>query len=112
MANIYVARRRLKIGDEWREPGEEVPEAATWRNLHSYLSSGAVTLVQTDTVQSFAAKQRIPNDDQLDWAQEPIPKSARTHHDQLAGHGEPNVGTPTRKVRVSRAKKTETKEES
>ena len=60
MAETYVARKRLKVGDEWREPGEPIPEAATWRNLHSYLSSGAVMLVQTDVVQATANKQRVP----------------------------------------------------
>ena len=102
MANTYVARKRLKVGDEWREPGEEIPEAAGWRNLHSYLSSGAVTLVQTDVEHVFAAKQRIPTDDTLDWKVAPV-KSARTHHDQLAGHGEePDIPNPTKKMRITK----------
>ena len=33
----YVARTRLKVGDSYREPGEEIPEAASWLNLHAYL---------------------------------------------------------------------------
>ncbi len=33
----YVARTRLKVGDSYREPGEEIPEAASWPNLRSYL---------------------------------------------------------------------------
>ncbi len=33
----YVARTRLKVGDTYREPGDQVPEAASWPNLHAYL---------------------------------------------------------------------------
>jgi hypothetical protein len=38
----YVARKRLKLPDRWAEIGDEVPEAAGWRNLHSYLNTGAL----------------------------------------------------------------------
>ena len=36
----YIARRRLKVGDGWREVGEEVPEASTWPNRQAYLDQG------------------------------------------------------------------------
>ena len=37
MATTYIAMKRLLIGDAWREPGDEVPEAADWPTLRSYL---------------------------------------------------------------------------
>jgi hypothetical protein len=93
MANIYVARKRLKMGDNvWREPGDEVPEACDWRNLHSYLSSGALVLVQTDVEHEYGMKQRIPVAPGLhDYR---IPVLQPTHRDQLAGWGEPEPEVP------------------
>jgi hypothetical protein len=41
----YVARTRLKVGDGWREPGQEVPEAAEWPTLHAYLDLGQIEQV-------------------------------------------------------------------
>lgn len=41
----YVACKRLKIGGEFREVGELVPEAETWRNLRVYLDNGSLTVV-------------------------------------------------------------------
>jgi hypothetical protein len=38
----YVARTRLRVGDEWREPGALVPEAAQWPNLQSYINTGTI----------------------------------------------------------------------
>jgi hypothetical protein len=108
MANRYVARRRLLVGDAWREPGEDIPEAAGWLNLHSYLSAGAVVLVQTDVEQAYGMDQRIPlPPDTLDW--QPRPQNA-LHHDQMAGHGEavaadPVAADPPVTVRVTRTRK-------
>ena len=85
MPNIYAARKRLRVGDEWREIGDLVPEAASWRNLHSYLSSGAVVLIQTDVQKAYGMNQRIPLDDQLDVR---TARVGATHHDQTAGWGE------------------------
>lgn len=34
----YVALKRMKVGNGYREPGEDVPEAASWRNLQAYLN--------------------------------------------------------------------------
>lgn len=42
----YVALKRLKMGkDDYRAPGEPVPEAAEWRNLHAHIQCGQVALV-------------------------------------------------------------------
>lgn len=43
----YVALKRLKVGASYRYPGDAVPEAATWRNVHNYLSSGYLAVVGT-----------------------------------------------------------------
>lgn len=36
----YVALRRLKVGSSYRERGELVPEAASWKNVRAYISQG------------------------------------------------------------------------
>ena len=101
MADVYVARKRLKVGDSYRMPGDEVPEAAGWRNLHSYLSSGAVVLVQTDRVQATGNKQRIPLPPQRNrWQDDP--RALRHSPDQLAGWTAAPVAVPI-KVRVRRS---------
>jgi len=46
MAVKYVAGRRLSVADEIRMPGDEVPEAATWKNLPSYISFGSIVVVE------------------------------------------------------------------
>lgn len=51
----YIAGKRLKIGDGWREPGQPVPEAAHWRTLQAYINSGAVIVTWRD----------VPNDADL-----------------------------------------------
>lgn len=51
MATTYLALRRLKIGDGYREIGEEVPEAAGWRNLRSLLRSHFVEAVDSSEVE-------------------------------------------------------------
>lgn len=60
MAFIYRTRHYLKVGDTLYEPGDEIPEAASWWNLRSYVRSGRVVMVQTDVQQWFGAKQKIP----------------------------------------------------
>lgn len=44
----YVAGRRLRVGDGYKEYGEPVPEAASWKNLEAHLSSGAIKAVVVD----------------------------------------------------------------
>jgi hypothetical protein len=41
----YIALRRLKVGSTYREKGDAVPEAAHWRNLDNYISSGQIAVV-------------------------------------------------------------------
>ncbi len=55
---MYVALRRLKVGDGWREPGDPVPEAATWRNLRAYLGAGQVAEVPDE--ESAGAEPTAP----------------------------------------------------
>jgi hypothetical protein len=55
----YVALRRLKVGDSYRQPGELVPEAADWidkvRNLMlEQQQIEAVNLVTDDAREAFA----------------------------------------------------------
>lgn len=41
----YVAQKRLKVGDGYRMPGEEVPEAAAWMNVDAYINRGMLAVV-------------------------------------------------------------------
>jgi hypothetical protein len=41
----FVALRRLRVGDGYREPGEEVPEAADWRSLSAYVNTGHIAVI-------------------------------------------------------------------
>lgn len=41
----YVALKPLLVGDGWRQPGQEVPEAANWRNLQAYLNTFRIQAV-------------------------------------------------------------------
>ena len=61
---MYVANVPLKVGtvDEddgtgtlvrreiWRNPGEEVPEAEGWHDVHSYISTNKITYVPDNVV--------------------------------------------------------------
>ena len=40
----YLAGKRLKVGDSWREVGDEVPEAASWPTLQAYINMGHVVV--------------------------------------------------------------------
>lgn len=100
MPEVYVARKRLLVGDHYVMPGEEVPEAASWRNLHSYLASGAVRLVQTDLEQFYGLKQEIPTDQPFDWTERPHNRRSRGALHPWAQYGQTGElpdggGTPT-----------------
>lgn len=94
MPDIYKARKRLKVGDRLVMPGEDIPEAITWRNLHSYIASGAVVLVQTTVDQAYPYEQQIPLRGRLNW------RNAHNVHNRYQivwGHGTtvpPVPGTP------------------
>lgn len=59
-ALTYVALRRLKVGATWRNPGDAVPEAAHWRNVHNYISAGHLKVLNARTTN--------PNIKQGKWA--------------------------------------------
>lgn len=44
----YILRRQMQIDGQWRLPGDEVPEAAEWRNLYSYLDLGWIEALDDD----------------------------------------------------------------
>jgi len=68
MANVYVARRRLRVDGRDVMPGEDVPEANGWRNLPTYVHNGSLSLVQTDVVYARGMNQRRPLDpDRADY---------------------------------------------
>lgn len=47
----YYATRPLKIGDGTRQPGEEVPEAAEWKNLRLFIGKGWIAAVPDEVRQ-------------------------------------------------------------
>ena len=52
----YICRKLMQVvsqetGEvEWREPGQEVPEAATWPHLLSYIHLGQIEVVNPEPV--------------------------------------------------------------
>lgn len=42
----YVALKHMKVGDGIREPGDPVPEANDWKNVHAYVARGDLAVVQ------------------------------------------------------------------
>lgn len=46
----YVAMRVIRVNGEMRAPGDEVPEAATWRNIRPWLDGGYIREVPRDMV--------------------------------------------------------------
>lgn len=57
MTATYVARHVLKLGGATREPGELVPEAATWPALQSAITTGFLRPVEVPE-RKFAAAVR------------------------------------------------------
>lgn len=58
MTQTYQARYRLRIGESWREPGELVPEAATWFRVDSLVHHGRLVLIDVDDADLDAAVAR------------------------------------------------------
>jgi len=54
----YIAGKRLKIGGEFREPGDPVPEAAEWKNLKTKISAGLI-IVASNGVNEEKAKEQV-----------------------------------------------------
>lgn len=62
----YVALKKLKVGDGYRYPGDEIPEAKDWNNLQAYIAQGSVAVVaQGDEAVRNAARQTRQNDPKL-----------------------------------------------
>lgn len=61
MKVTYYVIKRQQVGDGWREPGDLIPEAATWPFLASYVRDGHIAPVLVAT---------LPEENQLallDW---------------------------------------------
>jgi len=50
MELTYVALKPLKVGDTKRQPGELVPEAKTWRNVHAWIGRGYLAPIPESSV--------------------------------------------------------------
>ena len=49
----YVAGKRLKIGEGWRQKGELVPEAEAWNHIESWLASGEIVFIPDNLADHF-----------------------------------------------------------
>lgn len=67
MPVVYVARRRLRVGGRDVMPGDEVPEASSWRHLPVYVHNGSLALVQTDVHYARGNLQRRPDTGRDDY---------------------------------------------
>lgn len=67
MSVVYVARRRLRVGGRDVMPGDDVPEASSWRHLPTYVHNGSVALVQTDVHYARGMHQRRPDTTRGDY---------------------------------------------
>lgn len=47
----YIAQRPLKTGDRTVAAGDEIPEAAGWRNLKAYVANGSIVATPESGVQ-------------------------------------------------------------
>ena len=54
-----VGRGRLMVGDTYREVGEAVPEAETWKNVASYLASGQLVGAPGDSSDEKALRLQV-----------------------------------------------------
>ena len=63
MIRSYVAVRRLRIGDGWREGGEPVPEAVTWNLVESLVRAGEIREVDINAQEFSVAVQEFCPDE-------------------------------------------------
>jgi hypothetical protein len=75
MAVTYVARRRIKIGNGYRAPGEAVPEFLSWNepSKRAHISLGFIEVV----------------DDEAPKAPEPQPVVKKTRKKKQEAHPQP-----------------------
>lgn len=58
----YIARKHLKVAGRTVAPGEIVPEAATWRNVNTYVDNGSLAVgldVPAEAVENAELKARV-----------------------------------------------------
>lgn len=79
----YVAKYPLKVGDSWRQPGDEVPEAREWQATR--------WLVQTGNLEEF--KETDDLKPKPVPAMTPMQTAIRTMHESLPKDEEPTVAT-------------------
>lgn len=79
----YIAQRPLKVGDRTVAAGEEIPEAAEWRNLKAYVANGSIVVTPesgTQVSRIDALEARIAElETQLGVG--PAASEAETHED-------------------------------
>lgn len=67
----YIAMRMIRVNGEIRMPGDEVPEAETWRNIRPWIDAGHISLVPREMVPNPAKKSVPPSQDRPAVAAQP-----------------------------------------
>lgn len=75
--STYVARRRLNVNGQWREPGDQVDEARGWSNVRAYVDAGQLEQVAMDGDAPEVEVQPLISEqfDQVLAAQPPQPQA-------------------------------------
>lgn len=55
----YVALVALNVNGSIRNVGDAVPEAAGWKNLHSYIASGQIAIVNEATANPSVRQDKM-----------------------------------------------------
>lgn len=55
--DYFVGRKPLKVGEETRQPGDPVPEAASWPRLESWINTGRI-VTQPKSAESILAEHQ------------------------------------------------------
>lgn len=92
--DYVVGRKSLRVGTEVRQPGDPIPEAASWPRLESWLRSGAVEQRPAGSVPQNAAEPQ-----QTATPEAPVPAEEPEKADKPRGGLRP---LPNRDMEVTR----------
>lgn len=84
----YYALKRLKVGNGYREPGDEVPEAAGWRNIQAYLNK---FMIQAVPVSNEGVEGGVDLSQQAGRTESPRPAHKAGTPAQASTEGQPEI---------------------
>lgn len=86
----YIALKPLKVGKGMRQPGEEVPEARSWRNVQAYVNRSMLAIKVLDPEQ---VKGGVDTRAQAGRAESSRPKHKPVHANQAPDDSRPEVSS-------------------